>query len=231
MGRRVYTQQLHHKPPIPLKLRIDPVRLIHSFKHIDKISQLKIKIQDQIPVFKLPALLHKRLQLPKQRQQGRGQVIHALMDHIIFTLPLHLQKLLIAPLQKLSHPVRPAFEHPLCQQHVLLKKSRAVHLSSPGHQIVGLVHQKQILPLHTLGKIPPQPGIGVKYIIIITDDPVHPVGNVKTKLKRTHLIPAGIGNHLVPGDPKLPVDDVIHRVIYPVKMPLSVRAAIRVTLR
>ena len=94
-----------------------------------------------------------------------------------------------------------------------------------------LVYEKQVLSPHVVGKIPSQPGVRVKHIVVITDNPICPVGNIQAELERTHLILPGVLDHLLPGDPCLPVDDLIHRVIDPVKMALGIGTAIRVALR
>ena len=55
-----------------------------------------------------------------------------------------------------------------------------------------LIHKEQVLPRYSLGKIPFQPDIRIEYIIVVADDTVHPVADVETEFKRTHLVSPGI---------------------------------------
>ena len=96
---------------------------------------------------------------------------------------------------------------------------------------MGLVHQENIFPCDPLPKIAFQPGIGVKHIVVVTDDPVHPVADIQAEFKGTHPVSCPIFQDQLPGNAPLLVDDVKDRLIDPVKMSLGQGAGIRVALR
>ena len=68
-------------------------------------------------------------------------------------------------------------------QEVFLADLRAVHLPAPLHQIMGLVDEKdKVLLPAALSEEPPQLHIGIKDIIIIADNGIHPGGQLQLQL-------------------------------------------------
>ena len=75
-------------------------------------------------------------------------------------------------------------------QEIFFIEKGAVHLSSPLHQIMGLIDEKNVrtfsaapLPEKAL-----QIDIQIKDVIIVTDNHIHPQGKVKAQFKGTDLI-------------------------------------------
>ena len=96
---------------------------------------------------------------------------------------------------------------------------------------MGLVHQKQVLPLGPLPEVPLQPHVGVEHVIVVADDAVAPVGDVQAELKGADLVLLCVSEDHLPGDGPLPVDDVVYRIVDPVKMSRRPGAGRRVAVR
>ena len=94
-----------------------------------------------------------------------------------------------------------------------------------------LIDQKQILTLDPFTEEPAQMRIRVKHVIIVADDRVHPQRDVQTHLMRAYLpfprlLRKDLPIHLIRRS-----DQLVHRVIHPVIMPLRIRAGVWITVR
>ena len=97
---------------------------------------------------------------------------------------------------------------------------------------MGLIHQKQVpLARLPLVKIPLQLYIGIKDIIVIAYDAVHPVADIQTEFKGTYLKSFGILQHLVPGDAVHLLDDFVDSVIDPVVVALGPGTCLGIAVR
>ena len=86
---------------------------------------------------------------------------------------------------------------------------------------MGLIYKENIIsPLFSFCKIAFQAHIGIKYIIIITDDAVYPAADVQTEFKGADLVFLCICKDRFPSNPLLFLYDLINSVIDPVKMSL-----------
>ena len=189
-------------------------KLQHSTAHLFLLLSLQ-------KIFHLSQKIHKL-------QRQRPYIFH--YPVLILALPLIFQQNLITlfqnPLQ-LSAMLLHCFLH---FQKILFTEHRAVHIPSPVYQVMGLVDQKQIIPLHAIPKKPLQIHIRIKHIIIITDHRVHPGGSIQTHLKRTHLPLPCLHKQFLPLIRVLLCQKLIHRVIHSVKMPIGIRTLLRITL-
>ena len=95
---------------------------------------------------------------------------------------------------------------------------------------MGLIHEKEVIALLPICKVPFQPHIRVEYIIVVTDDPVGPAGNIKAVLKRTDLIFFRVLEDLLSGHLLFQVKNVKHSFVDPVEMPLCIGTRVRVAL-
>ena len=96
---------------------------------------------------------------------------------------------------------------------------------------MGLVHQKQIFSLISLREIPLQPYVGIEHVIIITNDPVRPIGNIKAEFKGTDPVPLRVLQDLFPGNLLFVPKHFKNSPVYPVKMSLGIGTRVRIALR
>ena len=96
---------------------------------------------------------------------------------------------------------------------------------------MGLVHQKQIFSLISLREIPFQPYVRIEHVIIITNNPVCPVGNIKTEFKGADPVTLRVLQDLFPGNFLFIPKYFKNGPVYPVKMPLGIRTCVRIALR
>ena len=96
---------------------------------------------------------------------------------------------------------------------------------------MGLIYQKNILPLRPIRKIAFQPDIRIKHIIIVTDYSIHKAADIQAVFKGTDLKFFRIFKNDFPRNPKLLMDNLIHRIIYPVKVAFGIRTGIGIALR
>ena len=155
---------------------------------------------------------------------------YAVQYLVILALPLQRQKLLVALIQPAGQPTVFSFYQTLDLKKILFIDAGAVHLPSPFHQIMRLVDQKQILAFISLAEEPLQMRIGIKNIIIVADNRIHPQRHVQPHLERAHVPFSRLFFYHLPAHLICGGQQFIHRVIHPVKMPLGVRAVIRIAV-
>ncbi len=91
---------------------------------------------------------------------------------------------------------------------------------------MGFIHQKQVFPTDTFRKKTFQVHIRVKHIIIITDNIIRPRCHIQAQFKRAdHMLPGLFQNHFPCKYVGL-VQQLIHRIIDPVKMSFCIWARI-----
>ena len=113
--------------------------------------------------------------------------------------------------------------HDLFQpQEFLLLKRCTVHFPSPIHQIMCLVNQENIVFPHSFGKKTLQIDMWIKQIVIITDDHIRKQTHIQTHFKRTHLMACCIFFDLFTGKVIFMDQQIIDRIVNPVKMSLGI---------
>ena len=93
-----------------------------------------------------------------------------------------------------------------------------------------LIDQKYIIPFDPFRKKSPQIYLWIKYIIIVTDYPIYPVGKIQTHLIRADLIFFRVGKQHLPVIDLFFLQKFKYRIIYPVKMSLGSRTCCRIAL-
>ncbi len=117
-------------------------------------------------------------------------------------------------------------DFPLLQEF-LFGKLRGVHIPGPLHQVMGFIHQQHIVPAGI--KVAPQISPGIKCIVIVADNTVHPEGNVQLIFKRADAVFFGILYHRLPGDIPLLSQQIQNGLIDPVVMAAGKIAFLRIT--
>ena len=76
-----------------------------------------------------------------------------------------------------------------------------------------------------------QMNIGIKHVIIITNDPIYPDREIETHFKRAHLPFFCMSTDHFSGIYLFCGPELINRIIYPVKMSFCIRTFLRCTFR
>ena len=116
-------------------------------------------------------------------------------------------------------------------QKLLLEQDRAVHLSASFQQIVRLVYQEDIISRGIVTEKSLQVHIRVKEIIIVADHRIRKQAHVQTHLKRTYHVFFRVPLNLLSAEAIRGSQQIIHRLIDTVVMPLGVRTMLRITFR
>ncbi len=168
--------------------------------------------------------VRKFLQVGKNQFHGSYQFTQFLRLQylVVFTLPFQRQHLPVAPAQFFGQ-VLVSHIQPFGFQKLFLIQSSTVHFSGTIHHVVGLIYQKDIGAPLPICKISLEIHIGIKYIIVIANDSIHPVAQIQRKFKRAHLMFLCISQDTCPVCLFLMTDQVIHCLIDPFKIPLCHR--------
>ena len=195
------------------------------------MAQFKIKFQNGLPFWKISFHFQERLQLTQNRHQLRCQQMNIFKYLISLFAPLHFQHTFVAPFQGALQLFASSPNASLHLQNLFLDYLGTVHLPRPPHQIVGLINQKQVFAGNPIGKIPFQPGRGIKHIIIIADDSVCPVADIEAEFERTDTKLFGILQNHLSGYGLLLMDHSKNRIIHPIEMSLGKGTVIWIALR
>ena len=96
---------------------------------------------------------------------------------------------------------------------------------------MSLIHQKNIVTFFfSFCKIPLQTHIGIKYIIIITNNAIYKTADIQAQFKRAHLMLFCTVQYLLSGDPLFLLYHLINSIIDPVKMSLCSGTAFRIAV-
>ncbi len=221
---------MHPELSLLIKLRIDLIIFIHPVADIQKIPHLKIKIGQAPAQLLRHRTLQKMIQLRHQMHQMNRKtthLFHALITALAF--PLQRQQMPVAPFQRPDQPLILSPDQPLHLQKVFFYQAGAVHIPPPLHQIVRLIHQKKPGAFDALPEKTLQIYIGIKHIVVITDDHIHPRGEIQIQFKRADPVLMRLlkdyfsGKRIRPAGPQ-----IIDRLIDPVKMSFGIWAVIRV---
>ncbi len=188
---RIHTEQSEQKPSVLFHPGVDHIVIIQQFIHILKMTDLKVKIQYRLPHCRISPsfrLFQKRIQHSMQPVQRYGKRPDTFYHPIRLTLPLQSKQFPVACIQSAADGLIHCFQLPLQLQKFLFPQAGAVHLPAPLHQIMRLIHKKQIVSPCTVRKKTPQTGMGVKHIIIITNDAVTKQACIQTHFKRADLV-------------------------------------------
>ena len=151
--------------------------------------------------------------------------------HLIsLTFPLILQQFLVAFVQCPLDSLVILLHDPLDRQHILFYQHSAVHLAAAVHQIVGLVHQKNVVTACPLLEKAFEIHIGIKHIIVIAQNIVHPGGHVQTEFKGAHRIRLCLSQNLLPCEHIRGLQQIIDCIIHPVIMPFGIGAVHGITV-
>ena len=231
LSGRIDTEKMQIKPPVLSQFGIDQIVFIQIFIDPQERADCKIQFQNLCMHFLILAFFQETLHLSHQRNQFQVNICRAVKDLASLALPLQGQQLSVAFFQSFGKPKVFFFDQLFDLEKVLLADSGAVHLSSSVHKIMCLVDQKQIVSFISFPEKAFQMGIGIKDVVVIADDSVHPGGHVQTHFKGTdlpfscllldHFSADGIGG----------VQKLIDRVVDPVKMPFRIGTGIGITLR
>ena len=194
------------------------------------MGDLKIKGQDVRPhgtVVMILQIIFDGCTETHQRADKRVRLLHHLTA---LALPFQCKHFLIAFIQIFGNPLVVCLHRPFQFQKGLFAKKGTVHLPAPLHQIVSLVHEKNILAPDSLRKKAAQIHMGIKEIIVITDHRVGKQAHIQTHLKRTYLILARILLYPFPREVVRMSQQLVHRLIHPVIVPLRIGTGCRVTL-
>ena len=97
---------------------------------------------------------------------------------------------------------------------------------------MGLIYQKEIGPSWLiLRKVSLQPYIRIKNIVVVANDPIHPITNIQAKFKGTDLMLLPILKYPSSGNAFHLMQNLIHSIIDPVIMSFCPRAIVRITVR
>ena len=162
--------------------------VIHQIIDIQEIAQCKIKIQHRFLLRKFPRFFQKFIHLGGQPHKVEGQRSHTVQNLVVLTLTFHFQHGLVAFVQDTADRTAVRFHDPLHCKHVFFVQICTVHLPAAIHEVMCLIHQKQIVSLYPLLKKAFQIYIRIEYVIVITDNIVRPGCHIQTHLKRAHLI-------------------------------------------
>ena len=177
---------------------IDHIVLICKIIHVQEMPDHKRKIQNCFLYLFLMFLFQKVFHLSQKIQQLEGQSPDVLQHLPGITLSFILQHQLIAPVQDPVKLGTVTFYRSGGFQDFFLAQSGAVHLSSPVHQTMGLVNEKNIISFHSVPEKSFQMYLRIKHIVIITDYCVHPVGSIQTHFIRTYLVFLRLSQEIFP---------------------------------
>ena len=151
-------------------------------------------------------------------------------NHECIALSFIFEQLLVTSVKCACKPFVHLFDKLLSRKKIFFFQHCAVHFSCSVHKVMCFIHKKHIITLRTIAKIPLKRRIRVKYIIIITYNSITPVRNIKRHLKRADIMSVGIFHDIISSDNHLARYYVIHSIINPVKMSLSIRTCHRVAV-
>ena len=152
--------------------------LVKGFRHTQPAPHIEKQLQQRAAgLAGLPVLLQPCLQRLAELREGAVQRFVALRPEqsgfwVLLTLVAQLPQQFIHPVQGVFQGTAALAKRPLCGSEIAFHKAGAVHLSGPVRQIVGLVHQKQIVPLAL--KKTAQADHRVKRVVVIAYDYVAP---------------------------------------------------------
>ena len=149
-----------------------------------------------------------------------------------FTLPFQSKQVAVAPLQRLRERITLSPDQTPDLQKILLHKRCAVHGPPPLHQIMRLIHQKQIFSFYILSEKPFQTDIRIKDIIIIADQHIDPQCQIQIQFEGTDPVFVSLlKKHLSGQRIRSAGPQVIDRFVNAVKMPFCIRTVIGIAFR
>ena len=92
-----------------------------------------------------------------------------------------------------------------------------------------LIDQKYIITLTAISKETFQIHMGIKEVIVVSDDAVSEQAQIQSEFKRAYPIFQGIFFYFASGKALFPGQQIINCIIDPVKMSFGIRALLRIT--
>ena len=212
-------------------VRINHIVFIQQVIHIQKMPHLKGKFQHCTAHFLLLLPLQEIFHLPQKIHKLQCQSAYIFHHSVlILAFPLIFQQNLITLFQDPLQLSAVLFHNFLHFQKILFTENRAVHIPPSVHQVMGLINEKQIIPLHTISEKTFQIHIGIEHIIIIADHRIHPGRGIQTHFKGTHLPFFCLFKQHFSLISILLSQQFVYRIIHPVKMSLCIGTLLRITL-